>query len=258
MSANAQQDAVEQAVHQRQKDENELVLSFLSVRRAIGALGFFLPAALWVWSVTQPLVPILPTMSDYFYTPVGVIFVGTLTAIAVFLWSYQGYRRMGDEFISDLVLARIASAGALGTGWIPTTPPWLMKICPGVDSAPVHCTFAQQLLQPERAAMVHVVCAGLFFGAAAVFCLFQFTRGPADTAEKRASNRIYRACGWTIVVALAGIGAVKLLGREWAHGSAIAPVFWLEVIACCAFAVSWAVKGDALRPLVRTVAAAEE
>ena len=33
------------------------------------------------------------------------------------------------------------------------------------------------------------------------------------------------------------------------------PVFWLETIATFAFATSWMVKGDAMQPLVRGVAA---
>ena len=33
----------------RQRADNDLVLSFLRVRRAIGLLGFFLPAALILW-----------------------------------------------------------------------------------------------------------------------------------------------------------------------------------------------------------------
>ena len=244
------------AIHQQQQDHNALVLSFLAVRRAIGILGFFLPLALWLWSVTQPVIGILPTMSDYFYTPVGVVFVGTLTATAVFLWSYEGYRKLQDEMISDLLLARVASLGALGTAWVPTTPPYPIGQCPGADTAPVVCTFAQQLLTPAAASMVHLVCAAAFFGALALFCLVQFTRGPEDSAEKRASNRIYRICGWTIVGALAGIGAIKFIFPDDSAINDLSPVFWLEVVACLAFATSWAVKGDALRPLVRMAAKA--
>ena len=35
------------------------------------------------------------------------------------------------------------------------------------------------------------------------------------------------------------------------------PVFWLETIATFAFATSWMVKGDAMKPVVRALAHAE-
>ena len=243
------------AIHRHQQSHNDLVLSFLAVRRAIGILGFFLPLALWLWSVTQPTIGILPTMSDYFYSPVGVIFVGTLTATAVFLWSYEGYRKMEDEMVSDLLLARIASLGALGTAWIPTEAPYPIGQCPGADTAPVVCSFAQQLLTPGVASLLHVACAAAFFGAMAVISLVKFTRGDTDSTEKRACNSIYRICGWTIIACLAVIGAIKVI-TDSATPLPYAPVFWLEVVASLAIAVSWTVKGDALRPLVRMAAKA--
>lgn len=237
-----------------QKANNDLVLSFLSVRRAIGSLGFVLPAALWLFSATQPGIAVLPTMSDYYYTPVGVIFVGILTAIAVFLWSYKGYHKLHDEWLSDLVVARIASLGALGTGWIPTAAPYPLDSCPEITIAPMACTFTQHLLTPGPAAVIHLICAGVFFSALAVFSLILFTRGTEDSTEKRASNRIYRICGWVIVAAMVGIITLKLFVPTEAAIRTAAPVFWLETIACMAFATSWAVKGDALRLLVRMAA----
>ncbi|MDO5705802.1 MAG: hypothetical protein Q4G49_12135, partial [Paracoccus sp. (in: a-proteobacteria)] len=124
----SQKTAQEQVLHDRQEAQNDLVLSFMAVRRAVGLLGFFLPLALLGWSVMQRQ-PILPTISDYYYSPAGVVFTGTLCAIAVFLWSYEGFRRLRDEFFSDLVVARIASVGALGTAMFPTVPDFAAPLC---------------------------------------------------------------------------------------------------------------------------------
>ena len=55
-----------------QRADNDLVLSFLRVRRAIGLLGFFLPAALIAYGLAFG-GGILPSMSDYYYSPMREI-----------------------------------------------------------------------------------------------------------------------------------------------------------------------------------------
>ncbi|MDO5632057.1 MAG: hypothetical protein Q4G22_09475 [Paracoccus sp. (in: a-proteobacteria)] len=239
--------AAQQALHDQQKADNDLVLSFRSVRRAVGLLGFFLPVALFLYSLIHQQPP-LPTMSDYHYSPVGVIFTGTLCAIAVFLWSYQGFRRLKDQFFSDLVVARVASLGALGTAWIPALPRFDLPLC-DLAALPANCNFVQQLLTPGLAGWAHVLSAAVFFAALVVFCLILFTRSPDDTAERRASKLIYRICGVIIILAMLAIAV--LWGRPVAPGSLWQPVFWAEAVACFAFATSWAVKGDGMRWLVR-------
>ena len=104
-------------------------------------------------------------------------------------------------------------------------------------------------------ALIHVVAAGLFFAALAVFCLVLFVKGTVDGPEKAASNRIYRICGWTIIVSIGLIGLLFATGLDDTLAR-LRPVFWLETAATFAFATSWAVKGDSLRPLTRAVIAA--
>ena len=75
------------------------------------------------------------------------------------------------------------------------------------------------------------------------------------TTEKAASNRIYRVCGWTIVGSMAAIGLLMVAPDPLqARLVPLRPVFWLETLATVAFAMSWLVKGDALRPVVRAMA----
>lgn len=66
-----------------QKAHNDLVLSFLAVRRAIGALGFFLPVALLAHGLWKGDLP--TSISAAYYSPMREVFVGTLIAQAVFL-----------------------------------------------------------------------------------------------------------------------------------------------------------------------------
>lgn len=220
-----------------QRADNDLVLSFLRVRRAIGLLGFFLPAALVAYSIGFG-TGLMPTISDYYYSPMREIFVGTLSAIAVFLWSYEGYRPRPGEWLSDLMAARAASVGALAVALSPTLP-----------DAPVLCTLSQCLLGDRAASLLHLAGAFVFFGALAAFCLVLFVRGNGADPGKRAANRLYRACGWTIMAALAGIAALYLAPDHVAAPlTPLRPVFWLETLATLAFALSWLVKGDALTP----------
>lgn len=231
-----------------QKAHNDLVLSFLAVRRAIGTLGFFLPLALLVYGLAAG--ELLPSLSAAYYSPMREVFVGTLIAQAVFLWSYEGFRPDAGDLVSDKMTARVAAVAIALVALAPT--------CIGKDScdlpAGTTCTLLQCVLKPPLSSLVHLVAAAVFFGALAVYCLVLFTKGAMDGAEKDASNRIYRICGWTIIVSIGLVGVLFATGWDDRLAS-LRPVFWLESVATFAFATSWMVKGDALKPLVRTVAA---
>lgn len=230
-----------------QKSHNDLVLSFLAVRRAIGLLGFFLPLALLVYGLGRG--EMLPSLSAAYYSPMREVFVGTLIAQAVFLWSYEGFRPDAGDRISDKATARVAAAAVALVALAPTCPLNGACVLP-----PQTCTLLQCVLKPPLSSWVHLVAAGVFFGALAVYCLVLFTKGTVDGPEKAASNRIYRICGWTILVSIGLVGVLFATGLD-DRLARLNPVFWLEAVATFAFATSWMVKGDALRPLVQTVAA---
>lgn len=234
-----------------QKAHNDLVLSFLAVRRAIGALGFFLPLALLAYGLLDGRL--LTSISAAYYSPMRDIFVGTLIAQAVFLWSYEGFRPDAGDRITDKGTARVAAVAIALVALVPTSPD---EKAPEIPDDPL-CTVLECLLnQGERdwSSLVHLGAAAVFFAALAVYCLVLFTKGAVDGAEKDASNRIYRLCGWTIIASIGLVGLLFVTGLD-DRLAALRPVFWLETAATFAFATSWMVKGDALRPLVRGVAA---
>lgn len=219
-----------------QEARNALVWSFLSLREAIGILGLILPVALLLWTVTLGGGVMRPSISAYYYTPMGGVFTGIMAAIAVFLWSYRGYAPAPGEVISDRATARIAALGAGIVALSPVAPP---------EGATYQPALLQNLLHPSGAGLLHNAGALLFFGALAVFSLVLFRRsapGPVST-RKRRENRIYLICGLVIVGAIVAIALVSLRGGSGA-------VFWLESGAVLGFALSWLVKGDALRPLI--------
>src|SRR5262249_198251 len=94
-------------------------------RMMIGFLGAVLPLALWVVSSLRPVTGMPPaqpfkSISVYFYSGAGMIFSGVLMALAVFLFTYRGYRN--QHHWKDLLAAFVAGAAALLTAIFPTNP----------------------------------------------------------------------------------------------------------------------------------------
>ncbi|WP_295049523.1 hypothetical protein, partial [uncultured Paracoccus sp.] len=176
-----------------QKAHNKLVLSFLSVRRAIGVLGFFLPLALLAYGLLAG--ELLPSISAAYYSPMREVFVGTLMAQAVFLWSYEGFEPDAGDLVTDRGTARVAAVAVALVALVPTSP---AEKAPDGSAEPL-CTLLECLLNrsgTDWSSLVHLAAAAVFFGALAVYCLVLFTKGAVDGPEKDASNRIYRICGW--------------------------------------------------------------
>lgn len=199
--------------------QTTLVHSYLFLRRAVGILGVALPAVLIIGKYLIQGGPLLDSISDYVYSDMRGVLIGTMAAIGVFLFSYRGYGRVDD------LTADVAAVGAIGVALFPTTP------------------FTGQPSKAERAVgLVHIISASIFFAALIVFCLFLFTRSGSvrPTGRKRARNVIYVACGVIMLGCLVTIGIV-----EW-----LVPVgglvLWLESAAVMAFGVAWLVKGETI------------
>lgn len=200
-----------------------LVLSYLNLRRSIGVLGFTLPFVLalggiWIGKESE----LAPTISHYYYSCMGDVFVGTLCAIGVFLMSYRGPEP------KDNIAGDMACVFAIGVALFPTTP---------VSSAP---TFTGGL---------HFAFAAAFFLTLAYFSLILFTKTDATsppTARKLLRNIVYKVCGYAILAAIAMIAIVKLSAADDGALAPYKPVFWLESVAVIAFGVSWLTKGEAI------------
>lgn len=210
--------------------DTPIVLSYLGLRKAIGIIGMVLPFALALGKMIIFWSPGLqPSISDYYYTGMRGVFVGSLCSIAVFLMSYCGYPGSKDHRYGIL-----AGVAGVGIALFPTTPK--------VDPSSV-----QKIIGG-----VHYTFAACFFLTLAYFCLKLFTssnRPEADmTPRKKQRNTVYRACGWTIVGCLVLIVVNKLFLDE-SPIQRIDPVFWLESFAIVAFAFSWLTKGEAIAML---------
>jgi hypothetical protein len=166
------------------------------------------------------------SISAYYYTRMGNVFVGSLCALAVFFLSYNYKPLPGFEL--DHLLARFASAAAVGVALFPTTS----------DAA--NASGGEKTV-----AVVHLICAGTLFLLLAFFSLFLFTKSDESkpmSDQKRRRNLVYRTCGIIITAAIVLVGVSNIVTPP----SSLHSLFWLETIAVIAFGVSWLVKGGFL------------
>ena len=193
---------------------DDVIVSYLTLRKVVGALGMALPVVVAVWGLALGS-PLLPSISDYYTLETRDAFVGILFTVAWFMFTYHGPDR------KDNIAGNGACLFALGVALFPDSGTKL-------DQA------------------VHYGSAAALFLVLAYFSLCLFTlSGPEPTAAKRRRNRVYRVCGVAMLVSIALIGVYKLL---LAGGplDRFKPVFWLEAAALWAFGISWAVKGEAI------------
>jgi hypothetical protein len=245
-------------MRKRRQDKNELIISYMFLRKTVGWIGTLLPVVLIAGNVIFFTTSLPGSMSGYYYTHMRDVFVGALCALGVFLVAYAGYDQM-DRWITN-----IAGLGAIGVAFFPTKPP----TCPaGTRTCPV--PEVRQLSAAQQAVGdIH-----LFFAAATFIALGLMALRFAKSAEtpggqtrmslirhelgwarlcddqeqpKKRRNTVYRACGVTILCCVLLAAASNLLPasvkahRPW--------LFVFEALAVFAFGFSWFVKGQTLLP----------
>lgn len=207
-----------------QDSNNSLVLSYLGLRKAVGTIGILLPFTLVMGKIILENPGILDSISSYYYSIMGDVFVGSLCAIGVFLGSYRGYEK------TDTIAGKLAAVLAIGVAFFPTTPP-------GVPTA-------REVILGN----IHLFFAACFFLTLAFFALFLFRKTNPDkpmTPMKLLRNYLYAICGYGILLSIALIVVVNLLPTASPVHS-LMPVFWLESLAIVLFGISWFIKGEAI------------
>ncbi len=210
---------------QLSRDAHALVVSYLSIRRAIGMIGLFLPILLGPVGYWGFGIPIQDNMSSYYHTALRDGFVGALCAIAIFLFCYRGY-----DWVESWT-ANLGCFSALG-----------VALCPvDLGRDPFH--------QRSVLGALHTVSGGLFFLTLAFYSLYHFPRRSREIAPHEAQRRlIYRTSGIVILLSLAGMGTFLFLlpPETRARLNAYHLIFWGEWIAVWAFAAAWLTKGRAM------------
>ena len=214
------------------------------LRKAIGVLGTALPFVLLFGGLIIFKTSMQSSLSAYYHTGMGDVFVGMLCAIGVLFYAYRGHTG-GDD--NDNLAGNLAGVFAIGVALFPTDPSG------GIG---VPKTFA---------GIAHAVFAVLFFFMLVYFSLYLFRKtyrpgdpdGRSRTSEekniKKRRNKVYTSSGYAIIASIALIGVLGA-SKTWSLVPAEViqvveawnPAFWLESFALFVFGIAWAVKGQAL------------
>jgi hypothetical protein len=217
------------------------VRSFLIMRIVVGVLGVLLPLSLVLigrWLDGKPWFR--DSLSAYYYSGARELFVGVLSAIGVFLFTYKV-----TEHSLDNTLTFVAAAAVVFVVLFPTGPP----------AQVTGLTPLQEELGESRVQTIHFGAALLFIVSLAVISFLYGVREgrrPARQGKRRPLFwRWYHwVCALFILGALAGVGLDMLTERGPSESVLIG-----ELVAVWAFGASWLMKGLELDDLRRGVTA---
>lgn len=192
-----------------------------------------------------------PSLSHYYHTGFGAWFVGALSAIGVFLFSYDGYSPRQSEFFRDSHVTNAAGLFALGVALFPTrfndtdkgqTNAADQLTCV-VDRKPLFWPYIESY---ELVGRLHLISAGLLFVCLAIMC-FLFTRHELNAdmkPEKLVRNRVYYICGIGIITCIAFMFA-RLVFTDFALGFDY-DLLVFESIAIILFGLAWLTKSEVI------------
>jgi hypothetical protein len=230
-----------------QEQPSDLIISYLSLRRIVGAIGILLPFVLRIGIIAfSDQIPY--SISSYYYSPMRNILVATLCALGVFLIAYKGYDGL------DTGITNVAGGAAIGVAFFPTSDPSFSPAWVG-HVHPVFATVAMLSLALMALQFTQTWPVGgpVVAGKAKRnwrqdikriwLALFFRYQGP-DSPRKLQRNRIYSACAWLILLGVVLGGAQNFWPEsvkevtQW--------LFWFEALAVVAFGFSWFVKGETI------------
>jgi len=213
--------------------ENSMLISYMLLRKLIGCMGILLPVALASGGLIYAnCTSIQSSISDYYHTEMRNLLVGTLCAVALFMFAYKGHDKR------DKIAGNLACIFALGVAFFPTKIDVLSECTIG-------CIDYKNWIT-----IVHFTSAFFFFTVLIYFSLVLFpqthkTFEPLSN-EKKNRNKVYKICGFTMIACIVCIAIYILFFKDDKNLQQLDPIFWLETIALLAFGLSWLTKGQFL------------
>ncbi len=208
-----------------------LVINYLTLRRLLGILGILFPFILWLGSMWFgcAFLDIQDSISEYYHTRMRNVFVGVLFAMGIFLFSYNGASR------KERRAGWVGGISAICTALFPTAP----------NSSTTSSCNVSYAFETITIGMfeVHLIFALILFLTLAYFSIVLF---PDGKVENQKSNRVYKICGWLMILCIVLIGIYFAVGGTNSSWSRWRPIFWLETFALILFGISWLTKGEIL------------
>jgi len=219
-------------------DKPPEIISYYSMRRAIGVLGITLPFILVAGSsLFGDCQEVQGSISTYYHTNMRNVFVGFNCAVALFLFAYRGHDWM------DNLAGYLGCIFVLGVAFLPCT-----------ISNPEQPCLVTSSTQNPLVGNLHNLSALLYFIILIVYSLLLFPQTHMDMVtgekmfmgrQKRKRNVVYYICGSIMTVSLLLIIAYMwFLGNLYPGLNRFNPVFWLESIVLFSFGITWLTKGQ--------------
>ncbi len=211
-----------------------------TLRKLIGILGMLLPILLltYLMIVNNLYIP-LHSISHYFYTRAGSIFIIIVSLLAIFLIIYKGVEPI------DFYISSTAGIFALCVLLFPTSN--LCDVLGDVNTK--YCV--TNIPSNEFREIFHYISAGIFLLCLAYMSIFLFTKSnqpiKSRGTKKITRNKIYRTCGIIMVLSILVIflgGFLEIIPTTFYEANHL--TFWMETVAIEAFGFSWLIKGETL------------
>ena len=222
----------------KKQTNDDYVISYLLLRQLIGILGIALPFALIFGNRLLGNGHWLqPSISHYFYSYMHFAFVGVLFILGAILISYRE-----KEYQLANRVSTFAGAFAFCVAIFPTKFNGFLK---------PEYLHIEDMYWKSWFKIIHFGSALMLFICFAIFCFFIFQKSdkdlkPADfDKKKKLRNRIYKICGWGIVISIFMIAACTLYEKYVAITVFTKySTFIFETTALLCFGISWLLKGS--------------
>jgi hypothetical protein len=229
------------------------VVTFLNLWKWLGMVGFLLPLVL-LFGTCVNRESILPSISDYFYTSLNIVFTASLILITLFLFA----NNVNNP--TEKIVSRIAAICATCTVIFPTPAlnKYQLNDSKLYSMAELDSFVMYTIPSPKFVGVLHFISAGLFFISLIFLIFYVFIKEEAKSANSlKIRITIYKYCGFIMILSIFTISIIKLFGEsifdsnpnEW-----IFPfVFLFELIALFAFGASWLVRGHVLQEFLEDI-----
>ncbi len=209
---------------------NNLLVSYMTLRKWIGILGMALASILVFGGLIFSDSGILPSISMYYHSNMQDLFVGLLIAVGMFLLTYKGYTKQ-DQYIM--------LATGISALMVPLFP------CTNIYDSTSVVGFMN--INPVVSNFIHLTFAGMFFILLAYNSYFVFTKTNPNvpmTENKKKRNKIYKTSGVVIFISLIILGLSYFIPEDIRINFKLVLIF--EQIMLIAFGISWLTKGEAI------------
>lgn len=219
--------------------------AYARIRKAIGYCGFMIPILCLALSFTGNCAQtVLPSISHYYYSIIGDVFVGVMFALGLFLVLYKSVFKIEKYRRQENILTNVSGLFAIVVGLIPTDPD-------GGDC--FHITLINGGYQDVFGIFghFHLPAAALMLLIFGVISYRYFPRNWETGLPDSTNKTRYRMCAYIIFCSI-GILVLYFADSKWLDGRFLSGlrqlkiVFVMECVAISAFAVSWLQKGRAV------------